>query len=136
MKRLLRDADQTEQFGAGLCGRLPTKCVVFLYGDLGAGKTTLVRGYLRGLGYLGSVKSPTYTLVESYAVDHKVIHHFDLYRLNDPAELEWMGVGDYFDHDAICFVEWPDNGLGFLPKPDCVITLSHAGENRLLEVNP
>jgi len=136
MKRLLHDAGQTERFGAQLCGRLPKKCVVFLYGDLGAGKTTLVRGFLRGLGYLGPVKSPTYTLVESYSVNDKTIHHFDFYRLKDPEELEWMGIRDYFDHDALCFVEWPDHGMGFLPQPDCIITLSHAGESRLLEVNP
>ncbi len=134
MKRVLSDAGATEHFGAELCRQLPEKCLIFLSGDLGAGKTTLVRGYLRGLGYLGPVKSPTYTLVETYEVNERIIHHFDLYRLKDPEELEWMGIADYFDHAAVCFVEWPSNGGDFLPQPDCAITLSHQGESRLLDV--
>lgn len=135
MKHRLANAEETERFGVELSCHLANKSLVFLYGDLGAGKTTLVRGFLRGLGYLGAVKSPTYTLVESYCIGDRTIHHFDLYRLDDPEELEWMGIRDYFDHEAICFVEWPDKGTGFLPQPDCILTLSHQDESRLLEAN-
>lgn len=136
MKRVLADVEATEAFGAELWQCLPNKCLIFLQGDLGAGKTTLVRGFLRASGYAGNVKSPTYTLVESYTINDRTIHHFDLYRLNDPQELEWIGIADYFDQDAICFIEWPDRGQGFLPKPDAIICLSYQGERRFLEINP
>jgi len=135
MKQVLADAEATEAFGAELWRCLPSKSLIFLQGDLGAGKTTLVRGFLRAAGYKGNVKSPTYTLVESYTINARIIHHFDLYRLNDPEELEWIGIADYFDQDAICFIEWPDKGQGFLPRPDAIIYLSYQGERRLLEID-
>ena len=132
MKLFLLDTLATEQFGAQLWKLLPSKCLVFLQGDLGAGKTTLVRGFLRAAGYTGTVKSPTYTLVEEYQINGRTIVHFDLYRLTDPEELEWMGIRDYFDQDCVSFIEWPDRGKGFLPEPDKVITLSSEGTGRLL----
>ncbi|MDP3589913.1 MAG: tRNA (adenosine(37)-N6)-threonylcarbamoyltransferase complex ATPase subunit type 1 TsaE, partial [Methylobacter sp.] len=106
------------------------KCLVFLHGELGAGKTTLVRGFLRAAGYTGAVKSPTYTLVEEYTIGERKIFHFDLYRVADPEELEWIGIRDYFDQDCVCFIEWPDMGKGFLPEPDRVISLVAEGNGR------
>ena len=128
----LNDTKATEQFGARLYKLLPAKCVVFLQGDLGAGKTTLVRGFLRAAGYNGTVKSPTYNIVEEYAIAQQAIFHFDLYRLSSPEELEWIGINDYFVQQSICFIEWPDLGLGFLPEPDIIIALSQQEQGRML----
>ena len=132
MQRYLQNTEETEQFGAELCRWLPAKCLVFLEGDLGAGKTTLVRGFLRAAGYNGAVKSPTYTLVEEYTVNQHKVFHFDLYRLADPEELEWIGIRDYFAQDSVCFIEWPAMGKGFLPAPDVIISLTAQGAGRLL----
>lgn len=134
MQAVLQNTEATEQFGAELYHLLPSKCLVFLHGDLGAGKTTLVRGYLRAAGYTGTVKSPTYNLVEEYTIAGKIVYHFDLYRLNSPEELEWIGINDYFDQDSVCFIEWPDKGEDFLPMPDKVITLTTKDVGRLVEI--
>ena len=128
----LNDTEATEQFGASLYKILPAKCVVFLQGDLGAGKTTLVRGFLRASGYNGTVKSPTYNIDEEYAIAQQAVFHFDLYRLSSPEELEWIGINDYFAQQSICFIEWPDLGLGFLPEPDIIIALSQQEQGRML----
>ncbi len=132
MQHYLKDADSTEQFGAKLYSMLPSACLVFLEGDLGAGKTTLVRGYLRAAGYEGTVKSPTYNLVEEYRLPARTVYHFDLYRMSDPEELEALGIRDYFRHDSICFIEWAERGEGFLPDPDYLITLDFTGTGRTL----
>jgi tRNA threonylcarbamoyladenosine biosynthesis protein TsaE len=134
MRSVLQNVEETEQLGADLYKSLPRKSLIFLQGDLGSGKTTLVRGYLRAAGYAGTVKSPTYNIVEEYTLAGNKIYHFDLYRLNDPEELEYLGISDYFKHDSVCFIEWPDKGEGFLPKPDTVITLTVDGCGRLAEV--
>ena len=136
MKILLKDTEETEAFGAKLLNSLPDKCTVFLQGDLGAGKTTLVRGFMRAAGYTGAVKSPTFTLVEEYFIADRKIYHFDLYRLNDPQELEWIGIRDYFAQQAICFIEWPERGRGFLPEPNYSIKLTVKGSGRQLEIKP
>jgi len=132
MQIYLDSMEQTEKFGADLFNKLSGKVLIFLEGDLGVGKTTLVRGFLRAAGYRGIVKSPTYNLVEEYCVDQLKIFHFDLYRLSDPEELEWIGIRDYFDQEAICFIEWPDKGQGFLPAPDKVIRLAVKNSGREL----
>ncbi len=134
MKQFLSNTEATEQFGAELLGWLPTRCLVFLHGDLGAGKTTLVRGFLRAAGFLGAVKSPTYNIVEEYSIKGRKIYHFDLYRLSDPDELESIGIRDYFDQDCVCFVEWPEMGEGFLPPPDKIINLVTEGLGRSVSI--
>ena len=134
MQKYLNSAEETEAFGAELFKTIPSKFLIFLQGDLGAGKTTLVRGFLRAAGYKGVVKSPTYTLVEEYKIGSRNIFHFDLYRVVDPEELEWIGIRDYFDQDSICFIEWPDKGKGFLPEPDIVIILATQGLGRSLTI--
>ena len=139
MKQYLKDTEATERFGAELWTLLPpallsTRCLVFLHGDLGAGKTTIVRGFLRAAGFTGAVKSPTYNLVEEYQIGDRKIVHFDLYRLADPEELEWIGINDYFDQACVCFIEWPDKGEGFLPEPDSVITLNSEETGRVVEM--
>lgn len=118
------------ELGGQVAGLLPVGGVVLLHGNLGAGKTTLVRGLLRSLGFEGTVKSPTYTLVEPYHVAKRDIYHFDLYRLADPEELEYLGVRDYFRHDALCLIEWPEKAAGFLPKPDLEVTIDYDGSAR------
>jgi tRNA threonylcarbamoyladenosine biosynthesis protein TsaE len=134
MKYDLATTEDTEQFGATLWSLLPTPCVIFLQGDLGAGKTTLVRGLLRAAGHTGAVKSPTFTLVEEYDIAGRKIFHFDLYRLNDPEELEWIGIRDYFQQNTLCFIEWSEKGAGFLPHADALIQLSIKGLGRELSL--
>jgi tRNA threonylcarbamoyladenosine biosynthesis protein TsaE len=127
--RFLADEAATESLGAELAARVPVG-VVWLEGDLGAGKTTLVRGWLRALGHAGAVKSPTYTIVEPYQFGDTPVYHFDLYRLSDAEELEMIGGRDYFDPDALCLVEWPQRGGAALPSPTLVVTLQPADGGR------
>ena len=128
----LEDAEATEAFGRRLSACQQVGALIFLQGDLGAGKTTLVRGYLRGLGHKGPVKSPTYTLIEPYQTGQGNLYHLDLYRLSDPEELEWIGIRDLFDGESVCLIEWPQRGEGMLPVPDLQVSLVVEGRGRRL----
>ena len=126
----LSDHDATIALGVQLGRALSGGVTVYLEGCLGAGKTTLCRGILGAFGHSGAVKSPTYTLVEPYELDNATVYHFDLYRLGDPEELEYMGIRDYFTDNGICIIEWFERGEGILPKPDVLITLAPKNESR------
>lgn len=106
--------------------------LIYLQGNLGAGKTTLTRGFLKALGIQGSIKSPTFTLVETYHVSDLHLFHFDLYRLKDSRELLEIGLSDYLTEDAICLIEWPEKALGYLPEATryCTIEIPNEGEGR------
>ncbi len=124
---------ETVKLGAELARLAQTSAqglTVFLEGDLGMGKTTLSRGVMRGLGHEGAVKSPTYTLVEPYEDLDPPVYHFDLYRLGDPEELEYMGIRDYFASRSFRLIEWPERGQGILPEPDIEIHLEREGDGR------
>ncbi|MBL8393944.1 MAG: tRNA (adenosine(37)-N6)-threonylcarbamoyltransferase complex ATPase subunit type 1 TsaE [Candidatus Accumulibacter sp.] len=108
--------------------------VVGLDGDLGAGKTTLVRALLRALGHVGPVKSPTYTLVEIYVISRIYWYHFDFYRFNFPEEFLDAGFGEYFRDDAVCLVEWPQKAAGYLPPADLVLRFHLAERGRTVDV--
>jgi tRNA threonylcarbamoyladenosine biosynthesis protein TsaE len=130
----LVDEAATAVLGARLAQALAPGLVIYLSGNLGAGKTSLVRAVLRGLGYTGKVKSPTFTLVELYVISTITLYHFDLYRFNDP--LEWLDAGfrDYFGTDAICMVEWPEKAAGMLPPADIRIALQIQDSGRRAEI--
>ena len=129
----IEDETAMMAFGGKLADDLSDGGIVLLKGDLGAGKTTLVRGLLRHLGHQGIVKSPTYTLVEPYTLQGRQVYHFDLYRLGDPEELEYMGGRDYWESGALCLIEWPEQAKGYLPKADMIIEISYKATGRIIK---
>lgn len=126
----LPDEAATRALGARLAAALAPGLKIHLIGDLGAGKTTLVRGLLEALGHRGAVRSPTYTLIEPYSVSNLNLYHFDLYRFTDPEEFLDAGLDEYFQGDGICLVEWPDKGFPCLPAPDLEVLLLEQGTGR------
>jgi len=124
----LKNEEAQLKLAASIARHTKAGCVIFLEGDLGAGKTTFVRGFLQSLGFTGNVKSPTYTLVEPYLINGQQIYHFDLYRLGEPDELEYAGGRDYFDEQSICLIEWPEKAAGYLPVADVLCQLSYKTE--------
>lgn len=126
----LRDEAATLALGAALARALSPGLVIYLEGDLGAGKTTLVRGMLRALGFAGHVKSPSFTLVELYAISRLDLYHFDFYRFANPEEYLDAGLDEYFHGDSICLVEWPDKARGYVPPADLRLCLRHAAAGR------
>ena len=130
----LEDESATQAFGARVAKLCKPPLIIYLSGELGAGKTTFARGFLRAFGYKGNVKSPTFSLVESYQFNHVRIYHFDLYRLNNPSELEFIGIRDLStEPDAICLIEWPNRGGNAAPKADLVFNFEHSNDHRAVE---
>lgn len=128
----LADEAETERAGAALAGVAGQGGLITLHGDLGAGKTTFCRGLIRACGHQAAVKSPTYTIVEPYDIGDTHIMHFDLYRLEDPEELDFMGFRDYLVPDNLCLVEWPEKGGPLVPAPDLSLDLRLSGRGRQL----
>lgn len=128
----LEDEAKMEAFGATLADFMQEGGLVTLSGNLGAGKTTLTRGFMHAVGHQGAVKSPTYTLVEPYDINGRNIMHFDLYRLSDPEELEYLGFRDYLDGSTLCLIEWPEKASAYLPEPDLAISIEVDKSGRLI----
>jgi len=128
LEESLADEPATMEFGVRFSKTLKPGVSIWLQGDLGAGKTTLARGVLRGLGFVGRVKSPTYTLVELYPFSLFNLYHFDLYRITDQNEWEDAGFREYFNPASVCLVEWPEKAGDLLPDPDVEISLQFVGE--------
>lgn len=130
-------ANEAEMIGFGndLARLIEKPMIMTMQGDLGAGKTTLSRGILQGLGHVGNVKSPTYTLVEPYQLAVGAVYHFDLYRMVDPEELEYMGFADYMLDAALCLIEWPERGEGFIPAADISISIGDARVGRCVTLH-
>lgn len=134
--RTLNDEKDTLAFGERCAQLFSPGNIIYLQGELGSGKTTFVRGCLRGFGFQGSIKSPTYTLVEPYEFSWGILYHFDLYRIQKVQELESMGIREYFDKTSLVLIEWPERGLGLLPKPDLELTFKHKENSREVSIEP
>lgn len=132
---MLSDESATSALGTIWAQYLLAPCVVYLVGDLGAGKTTFTRALLRAMGHTGTVKSPTYALVESYVFSEKTVHHFDLYRFASPDEWEDAGLDELFEPNCICLIEWPQKGMGVIPAADLVFEFAVCETGRICTVS-
>jgi len=131
MKLYLENEAATLDLGKRIAAFCPHHLfTIHLEGELGAGKTTLTRGLLTALGHKGNVKSPTYTLVERYDLTDRTVFHFDLYRVADPEELDYLGLDDYLSNNSLCIIEWAKQGQGYLPTPDLILNLHYQGNGR------
>ena len=135
LKILLSNEKNTLDLGENISTHLAAGLLIFLKGDLGAGKTTLARGLIMGLGHTGSVKSPTYSLIEQYEFDMFTLNHFDLYRFTSPNEWLSSGFQEYINSYDVNLIEWPEKSAEFLPKPDLEIELSYKNEGRIAYIN-
>lgn len=131
----IADDGAMRALGARLAEACPPRSVIYLEGNLGAGKSTLARGFLHALGHQGAVRSPTYTLVEPYALATRQVYHMDLYRLADAEELEYLGLRDWLASDAVILAEWPDHGEGVLPPADLRVVIEYAGKGRNVQLH-
>jgi len=135
LKILLFNEKNTLDLGESISAHLTEGLLIFLKGDLGAGKTTLARGLISGLGYVGSVKSPTYSLIEQYEFDEFTLNHFDLYRFTDPNEWLASGFQEYINSYDVTLIEWPEKSSELLPKPDLEVELLYKNESRIAHIN-
>ena len=135
LKILLSNEKNTLALGKNISAHLVEGALIFLKGDLGTGKTTLARGLIMGLGYSGSVKSPTYTLIEQYEFDVFTLNHFDLYRFTDSNEWSTSGFQEYINSYDVTLIEWPEKSAELLPKPDLEIELTYKNESRIAYIN-
>ncbi len=119
-----------QKLGAAIAAVCEPGCVIYLHGELGAGKTTLVRGFLRKFRHQGHVRSPTFTLLEPYQFDAVSVYHFDLYRLINPEEFMYIGGRDYFTAQSVCLIEWPERGKGFLPAADLICNFDFGAKGK------
>ncbi len=133
MNKIFTDEEALHQAARQLAALCPPGLRLYLSGELGVGKTSFVRAFLQHLGVKEAIKSPTFTLVETYNVDSKIIHHFDLYRLQTAEELEYLGIDDYYSERAIILVEWPEKGQNHLPEPDILCTIYYHASGRRME---
>ena len=136
LKILLSNEKNTLDLGENISAHLAEGLLIFLKGDLGAGKTTLARGLIKGLGYVGSVKSPTYSLIEQYEFNAFTLNHFDLYRFTNPNEWFSSGFQEYKNSYDITLIEWPEKSAELLPKPDLEIEILYENESRIVIINP
>jgi tRNA threonylcarbamoyladenosine biosynthesis protein TsaE len=135
MNTIIENEAEMLALGAKLAQQVQAGAVIFLYGPLGAGKTTLARGFLQALGYQGRVKSPTYALLETYSFAQVTVYHFDFYRVKEAKELQFIGIEDYFRPDSICLIEWPENAAAMLPKPTLSCYLDYQDDKRQIKMS-
>lgn len=135
IEKVLTSYEETEKFANTIANAVSAPCSIALQGDLGAGKTTFARGFLRALGHTGTVKSPTYTILEPYQLGDITVNHFDLYRLADPEELELIGAHEMFAENAINLIEWPEQGEGWLPEMDLWLKIAYLEQGRIVKLS-
>lgn len=135
-KRWVPDEQASAELARQFARHLAPPCVIYLQGDLGAGKTLFTRAYIHALGFEGYVKSPSYGLLETYEISGQLVLHLDLYRIEDPEELEYLAIRDQFTAKTVLMVEWPDRGEHFLPPPDMVLEFGETDESRFIRCRP